>query len=73
MNGFPATAIGVDWRTAQRRALSVAFFGIIACVVGALISPQHFLRGFLVGWNFWAGISLGSLALLMIQYLTGGA
>ncbi|HEX4413089.1 MAG TPA: hypothetical protein VH107_05630 [Lacipirellulaceae bacterium] len=73
MSSAPATTAGISWASAQRRALVVSLFGIVACVVGALFSWEHFLRGFLVAWTFWAGISLGSLTLLMIQYLTGGA
>ena len=65
--------MGVDWAAVQHRALLIAVFGVVACTVGALINWQHFMRGFLVAWNFWAGISLGALALLMIQYVTGGA
>src|SRR5262249_18794474 len=30
-------------------------------------------RSYLVGFIFWTGITLGSLALLMLQHLTGGA
>ena len=38
----------------------------------AFINPARFFQAYLVGWTFWAGISIGSLALLMLQHLTGG-
>jgi hypothetical protein len=42
-------------------------------VVGALTDRTQFFRAYLVGFIFWAGITVGSLALLMLQHLTGGA
>ena len=37
-----------------------------------MTSPEQFLRGYLIGYMFWLGLSLGCLALLMVQYLSGG-
>src|SRR4051812_39758288 len=73
MSGTPTTATTFDWTAIQRRALLVCLAGVICCVIGALLNWQHFLRSWLVAWTFWNGISLGSLVLLMIQYITGGA
>ena len=73
MSSTASTTSHADWTTIQNRALAFAGVGIVICAFGALLSPPHFLRAYLVAWNFWAGISLGSLALLLIQYLTGGA
>ena len=73
MSGTPVTATAIDWAAIQRRALLISAGGAVICVIGALLSWQHFLRGWLVAWTFWNGISLGALALLMIQYITGGA
>src|SRR5216684_1037384 len=42
-------------------------------VLGALIDRAQFFHAYLVGFIFWTGISIGSLALLMLQHLTGGA
>jgi hypothetical protein len=67
------TAITLDWALIERRALVAGAVGIAICGAAAIFSWQHFVRAYLVAWNFWAGISLGALALLMIQYLTGGA
>ncbi|HZZ27647.1 MAG TPA: hypothetical protein VFE46_06525 [Pirellulales bacterium] len=67
------SAVQVNWTLVQRRALVVAGGGIIMCAIGAVFWPDHFFRAYLVAWNFWLGIALGSLVLLMTQYLTGGA
>lgn len=73
MSRAAPTTISTDWAMIERRALFVGGAGCVVCGAGAVLSWQHFLRAYLVAWNFWAGISLGALALLMIQYLTGGA
>jgi hypothetical protein len=41
-------------------------------VVLALLNPLYFFRAYLVGYQFWLGVALGSMVLLMLQYLTGG-
>jgi len=41
----------------------------------AMIVPwnhDRFFEAYLIGWTFWTGIAIGSLALLMLQHLTGG-
>jgi hypothetical protein len=57
----------------QWRALLVGAFGIVACVIGALFKPTQFLNSWLLSFMFWIGIALGCLALVMLQYLSGGA
>ena len=42
-------------------------------IIGAFLDRGHFFHGYLVGFVFWTGITVGSLALLMLQHLTGGA
>src|SRR6266446_3192054 len=42
-------------------------------VLGAFIDRAQFFHAYLVGFIFWTGITVGSLALLMLQHLTGGA
>ncbi len=63
----------MDWAMIERRALAIGTVGIVVCGATAMFSWPHFVRAYLVAWNFWAGVSLGALALLMIQYMTGGA
>jgi hypothetical protein len=54
-------------------ALVVGVLGIAACVVGALGNPDQFFRSYLLAFVFWNGLTVGSIAVLMLQYLTGGA
>src|SRR5678815_2709180 len=56
----------------QKRALIVGVVFMVLLAVGALMNRQQFFRSYLVAYIFWAGISIGSLALLMLQHLTGG-
>jgi hypothetical protein len=58
--------------TFQKRALIVGVVFLLLLGVGAIINRPQFFHSYLVGYLFWAGIALGSLALLMLQHLTGG-
>jgi len=55
------------------RALIAGIAGCTVCVAGAFMQPVQFYRSYLFACVFWAGIALGSLAVLMLRYLTGGA
>ena len=58
----------------QQIATFVGLVFLLVTIAGYFIAgPQQFLRSYLVGFFFWFGMGLGSLALLMTQYLTGGA
>ncbi len=52
----------------------VLFGGVFLaiCVVGGIRDGGEFFRSYLVAFLFWIGITLGCLALLMVQHLTGG-
>lgn len=56
----------------QTRSLIVGLVGVVFCVLGAILDMQDFLRGYLIAYMFWTGLTLGCLAGLMLQYLTGG-
>ena len=56
----------------QKRALIVGVLFLVLFVAGAVINRPQFFRSYLVAYLFWAGIAIGSLALLMLQHLTGG-
>jgi hypothetical protein len=62
----------VPWERIRQRALLAGLIGLALCLLAALASPSHALRSYLVAFNFWLGIPLGCLALLMLQHLTGG-
>ena len=54
-------------------ALMVGLFFSGLFGAGFFLDRTQFFHAYLVGFVFWAGITLGSLALLMLQHLTGGA
>ena len=58
--------------TLQKRALIVGIVFLVILLASAFIDKKHFFQSYLVGWTFWTGIAVGSLALLMLQHLTGG-
>ncbi|HJS25234.1 MAG TPA: hypothetical protein VJ751_12825 [Pyrinomonadaceae bacterium] len=56
----------------QKRALIVGIVFALAFIAGAFVDSRQFFQAYLIGWTFWTGIAIGSLALLMLQHLTGG-
>jgi len=59
-------------KTIAHRSLIVGVvFGIISVIL-AFTRPDEFYRGYLLGFMAWLGVSLGSMAILMIRHLTGG-
>ena len=56
----------------QMRALIVGVVFTILLVVGLILDRQQFFHSYLFAFSFWGGISVGSLALLMLQHMTGG-
>lgn len=54
-------------------ALGIGGIALIIWAVGAYFNTEQALRSWLLGFIFWGGISIGSLGVLMLQYLTGGA
>jgi hypothetical protein len=64
----------------QKTAGVIGGIGVLAAIIGAVMSSNsadplamtRFLRAYLVGFMFCCGLTLGSLALLMLQHITGG-
>ena len=56
----------------QQRALIVGGIGLVASPIGAVMDFDQFLHSWLIGFLFCLGLTLGSLALLMLQHLSGG-
>lgn len=56
----------------QRTALIGGAAFLVILIVWGVFNHQGFHQAYLLGFTFWAGIALGSLALLMLQHLTGG-
>src|SRR3954447_6645137 len=56
----------------QRVALIVGVLALIILGLGVFINRAQFWHSYLTGYLMWLGIAVGSLALLMLQHLTGG-
>lgn len=58
------------WRT---RALLVGAVAMAICIAGGFFNSDQFYRSYIWCYMFFIGVPLGATALLMLQYLTGGA
>jgi hypothetical protein len=58
--------------TLRQRALIVGGVLLVVLVAMLFVDRRQFFPAYLIGWTFWTGISVGSLALLMLQHMTGG-
>lgn len=54
-------------------ALAVGLVVLAGSVIGGLADADQFFRSYLLAFVFWNGLAVGSMAILMLQYLTGGA
>jgi hypothetical protein len=62
-----------DIERLQRRGLIAAVAGLVVGGAGAVLQPAQFMPSWLIGFTFCTGLSLGCLALLMVQHMTSGA
>lgn len=58
-------------KMSQRSLIIGIVFAVISAAL-AFIHPNEFYRAYLLGFMCWLGVSLGSMAILMIRHLTGG-
>jgi len=59
-------------KTIARRSLAIGLVFTALAAVLAWVSPDQFFRAYLLGFMAWLGVTLGSMAILMIRHLTGG-
>lgn len=57
----------------QRRALLVGGVAGVLALVGAVLDTERFLRSYLAAYVFWIALPLGSLAIVQLNRITGGA
>lgn len=57
----------------QSVVLGMGGVGLLGWAIGCYMDTQSALRGWLLGFIFWAGIGIGGIGILLLQYLTGGA
>jgi hypothetical protein len=64
--------LGRDLERVRQRSLIVGIVALLACIIGAVFQSDQFFRSYLFSYLFYLGLTLGCLALLMLQYLSGG-
>jgi hypothetical protein len=57
----------------QRSALIAGVVGLVLSAIGWVVTPDQFFRSYLLGFLYWFGIAMGSMAILMIHHIAGGA
>jgi hypothetical protein len=62
-----------EMRQWRQRALIAGIAGTLLCAIGFFVDHNQFYRSYLWSYVYVVGVSLGSMAWLMLQYLTGGA
>ena len=62
-----------DLNRLRTLALGIGGVSLLAWAVGLYFDPEQALRSWLLGFIFWAGIGIGGIGILLLQYLTGGA
>lgn len=62
-----------DLNAPMRAAFTVGFVAAALLLIGLFAAPKQFFHSYLIGYIFWFNIALGSMVILMIQHLTGGA
>lgn len=68
----PRTMAPPAAKTIQSRSLIIGVIFSVGAIIGAVFSPEVFFRGYLLALMIWLGVTLGSMAILMIRHLTGG-
>jgi hypothetical protein len=63
----------VEFKRYVRWFLFIGVIAVVLSLIGALLNPQQFFQSYLFAYVFWIGLVIGCLAVLMMQYLTGGA
>ncbi len=56
----------------QKRSLIFGGVALALCAAGWSMNAAQFFRSYLTGYVFWMGVSLGCMAILMVQHLSGG-
>jgi hypothetical protein len=60
-------------RTARTALVAGAIAGVLCVVGGAIAGGGQVFRSYLVAYLYWTSASLGAVAILMINHVTGGA
>lgn len=66
---FLAPPMVQDWR--KKSLVGGGVFGIVS-IIGAILNPAQAMHAYLLAFMFCLGLTLGSMALLMLWHLSGG-
>jgi hypothetical protein len=56
----------------QSRALLMGVIGLVACAVGYFVNPDQLIRSYLLAYILVAGLTIGSVGVLMLHHMVGG-
>jgi hypothetical protein len=65
--------LGREMRAWRTRCLAVGAVALALCLIGGFFNWDQFFRSYVWCYMFYIGVTLGCTALLMLQYVTGGA
>ena len=57
----------------RSRSLMIGVAALVLCAIGFFVNRDQFFRAWLIGYMLWLGVALGSMGLMMIHHLSGGA
>jgi hypothetical protein len=60
-------------KTVERRSLAIGALCLFASFIGGFVDPASFFPAYLFGYIFWIGLTLGSMAILMVHFQVGGS
>jgi hypothetical protein len=69
----PTYSAPLEIEARRRPALLAGIVGLVVCALGFAFDREQFFRSYLVGYMFWLGVALGSMALAMVHHMSGGA
>jgi hypothetical protein len=72
MSTTTATPAPLDLPRLRRLSLLVGVAGLIISLLGAVLNQGRFFQSYLVAYCYTLGLGVGSLAVLLLQFLTGG-
>ena len=62
-----------DLARLRARWLVLCGIGLVGLIIGFFtVDREMFMQSYLIGFIFWTAITVGSMAMLMVQYLSGG-
>jgi hypothetical protein len=65
--------VPADLVARSRPALFAGVAGLVLSGIGFAVARDQFFRAYLIGYLFWLGVPLGSMGLMMVHHLSGGA